>query len=706
MGSYPTSALECSGPVEPATLCLKRGLSPATPAAADAPPPFMPAGEYELLKLLGRGGMGMVYLARQSGSRRQVAYKVLTALGDGDPEALARFRGEAQTLARLRHPGIVAVYDSGTHLGSPFIAMEYVPGGSLRDLMRTGHTTAHQAAALLATVAAAVGYAHAQGVIHRDLKPANILLDADGQPKVADFGLARDLLGEQGGCRVTRTGIIAGTPGYMPPEQIEGKRKLTPAVDVWALGVMLYEMITGAVPFPGTDAEQVFARVLGHEPIPPCVWQATVPRDLETICLKCLHKEPRRRYGSGTELADDLRRFLNNRPILARRVGVLEKGVRWCRRNRAVAGLSAAILLTLTIAGAVSLALVGRIARDRSNALAAAEAEAVLRHQAETAMQAEQKARREAEATTAMLDSLLTSITPGQDILGNMRREMDRVAKALDANPGDPLVRARLLVTLGLTRQRMGDYAEAISFLEQALALRREHLGADAPLTLESACALGYAYIAANRGADAVRVLEPVLTARVAALPPDSPDAVEDLSLLRGAYDLAGRRDEADALAERVVALCAKHYGEDHEVTEWYRINLRRYSAHAGHLDEAIPVLRKALARFQATCESDSVQVICARAELGRCLLEAGKPQEALPYLKTMYETSVVRNGPTHPIALVDRNDLARCYEACGRFSDAVAHRRELHEHFRKAGDAEQADREAELLQQDLAAIR
>jgi tetratricopeptide (TPR) repeat protein len=699
------SSIDDPCPIERITLRLSRGSASSTELEPAPEAPLAVAGDYVLLRLLGRGGVGQVYLARQSGQDRQVAYKVLTSLGVVDPEALARFHGEARTLARLRHPGIVQIYDSGAYQGSPFIAMEYLPGGSLADKLRVSSLTAFQAAALIATVAEAVGYAHSRGIIHRDLKPSNILLDAENQPRVADFGLARQVVGERDSSQVTRTGTIAGTPGYMSPEQIVGKQKLTPAVDVWSLGVMLYEMITGVLPFPGAEPEQVFANVLRHEPISPRSWQSTVPRDVETICLKCLQKEPERRYANASELADDLLRFLDHEAILARPIGFVAKSVRTCRRNPVVAGLTAATMLTLAVASVISTAFATRVARDRANALAAAQAESVLRRRAETAMAAEQKSRREAEAMTAMLDSLLASVIPGRDALTSLRQEMDKAAQILRTDTGDPLTRARLLYRLALTRQNLGDFRDAVPLMEQALAIRTEVLGPNDALTRETIGALSYAYVAAGRGQDALRTLEPVAYAYLAEIPENSPEAIEMLEQLSVAYESAGQYDDADATNERLVSICEKLYGPDHETTHWRRMNLRRYTVPAGRFEEAIPVLRKAYAKFQSVCEPHATPLICARAELGRLLLANGQAREALPYLKEMYESSVARVGATHPFSAIDRNDLAKAYEACGCFAEAIPHRLGLFNHYRKAGDIKRSTFQSARLSADLAAF-
>jgi tetratricopeptide (TPR) repeat protein len=643
--------------------------------------------------------MGAVFLARQRGLNRLVAYKVLRHLGPLDPEAVERFRGEAETLARLQHDHIVQVYDSGTEHGTPFIAMEYVSGGSLADKARGGRLPPRDAAGLVAAVARAVGHAHAAGIVHRDLKPANILLTPDGRPKVADFGLARDLAADP----LTRTGLTVGTPTYMAPEQLTDRKGLTPAADVWALGCVLYELLTGAVPFCGDDAGQILITILRHEAVSPRALLPDLPRDLETVCLKCLHKEPHRRYPTGAELADDLTRFLARRPILARPVGPVEKGVRWCRRNPVVAGLTAGTAALLVAATGVSLAFADRATGERTRAVAAAEAEAELRRQAERSAEEEQKARREAEELAAALDSLVAGFTSGKDAVAELRRQLDVTAAAL-SRAGDPLVRARLLYTLALTRRKIGDYAEAVPLMERSLALRAAHLGAGHPVTRKTAHELSYTYIHVHRGDDAVRVLKPFVGAELAELPPDSPAVIDILWLLMLAYGEAGRTADQEAVGERILAVAAKNYGDDHERTEWVRVNLPRYSLAARRFDEAIPVLERAYARFRARCGPTSEEVLWTRWRLARCLMEAGRPAEAVPFMAESYEYVLTVSGPTHPLTLKAGESLAQAYEGCGRFAEAVPLRRGLRDHYRSAGDDARADAHARQLAENEAA--
>jgi predicted Ser/Thr protein kinase len=308
---------------------------------------------YEVLGELGRGGMGVVYRARQARLGRTVALKVLLAGAHAGEQELARFRAEAEAVARLHHPNVVQVYEVGEEGGHPYLALEYVDGGSLADRLRGTPLPAREAARLAEALARAVHAAHEKGIVHRDLKPANVLLTADGTPKVVDFGLAKRL---DGATLHTQTGAVLGTPDYMAPEQAEGQA-VGPAADIHALGTLLYQMLTGRPPFVAENALDTLLRVRLDEPVPPSVLQPKVPRDLSTVCLKCLPKAPAQRYASARDLADDLRRFLNGEPVRARPVGRAERLWRWCRRNPAVAALLVAVALTLVVGTAVSTVL-------------------------------------------------------------------------------------------------------------------------------------------------------------------------------------------------------------------------------------------------------------------------------------------------------------------------------------------------------------
>jgi WD40 repeat protein len=364
-----------SGPDPGGGLTAPEG-PPSTPPPADAAPlPAVPG--YEVLGELGRGGMGVVYQARQTSLNRVVALKMIRAGAHADEFDLGRFRAEAETLARLQHPGIVQVFEVGEHQGLPFFSLEFCPGGSLDRKLNGTPLPPREAAAPAERLARAVQAAHEQRVVHRDLKPANVLLAADGTPKVTDFGLARRL----DGAGQTVSGAFFGTPSYAAPEQARGDSKHATAVaDVYALGAILYECLTGRPPFKAATTYDTLALVVADEPVPPRRLQPKTPRDLETICLKCLHKEPGRRYGSAAGLAEDLQRFLEGRPIQARPVGRLERAWHWARRNpglAAASGLAAAALVTATLialAFAVSEACnAERLGREKVKTLGALE---------------------------------------------------------------------------------------------------------------------------------------------------------------------------------------------------------------------------------------------------------------------------------------------------------------------------------------------
>jgi WD40 repeat protein/serine/threonine protein kinase/Flp pilus assembly protein TadD len=333
-----------------------------SPRPAPASPLLPQVPGYEVLCELGRGGMGVVYQARQQGLNRLVALKMILAGGHADAAELARFRIEAEAIARLQHPNVVQIHEVGEHEGRPFFALEYVAGGSLAKRLGGTPLPAEEAARLVEALARAVHVAHHQGVVHRDLKPANVLLTfsreppasalpalAGGQrlneavPKVTDFGLAKLLSGDAG---QTRTGDVLGTPSYMAPEQAAGRtHDIGPAADVYALGAILYECLTGRPPFRAATVLATLEQVRSQEPVAPSRLQPSLPRDLETICLKCLQKEPGKRYAGADALADELRRFCDGVPIRARPVGATERVWRWAKRKPWIAGLSAALVV-------------------------------------------------------------------------------------------------------------------------------------------------------------------------------------------------------------------------------------------------------------------------------------------------------------------------------------------------------------------------
>jgi serine/threonine-protein kinase len=289
----------------------------------DACPVIQRVGDYELLYELGRGGMGVVFKARDVKLNRNVAVKMILPSSMPDATDLERFRTEASAAARLSHPNIVAVHAVGQQDDRWFYCMELIDGPSLSKRLKDGPLPCWTAARYMLGVARGIDHAHKNGVLHRDIKPANILLDADDQPHVADFGLAKQMTRDRGGC--TRTGAVLGTPSYMAPEQASGAKEIGPACDIYGLGALLYELLTGRPPFKAESALDTIMQVLECEPAPPHQLNNKVDRDLETICLKCLQKDPARRYQSAAMLAEDLQRYINGESISARTFGVMDR---------------------------------------------------------------------------------------------------------------------------------------------------------------------------------------------------------------------------------------------------------------------------------------------------------------------------------------------------------------------------------------------
>src|SRR5262245_15806199 len=316
---------------------------PAPPSQAETFPQTF--GDYELLEEIGRGGMGVVYKARQISLNRVVALKRIRAGQLASPEEVARFRREAEAAAGLDHPHIVPILEVGEHAGQHYFTMKLIEGGNL-NLNLARFTDAKASAELMIKIARAVHHAHQRGILHRDLKPGNILIDAEGQPHVSDFGLAQPIEKE---AKLTQSGAIVGTAEYMAPEQARGEKGLTTAADVYGLGAILYVLLTGKPPFQGDYNWETLKKVVEEEPVSPRSANRKVNRDLEAICLHCLEKQATKRYGSAEALATDLENWKVGSPISVRRTGMLRRSIKWARRHPARAALVAVVCLATVI---------------------------------------------------------------------------------------------------------------------------------------------------------------------------------------------------------------------------------------------------------------------------------------------------------------------------------------------------------------------
>jgi tetratricopeptide (TPR) repeat protein/tRNA A-37 threonylcarbamoyl transferase component Bud32 len=565
-------------------------------------------GGYELLAEIGHGGMGVVYKARQLEPERLVALKMIRAGELATAEDVRRFRQEANEAARLDHPHIVPVYEVGEQQGRHYFTMRLLEGGSLAEHLGRYRQDGKAAARLVAWVARAVHHAHQRQLLHRDLKPGNVLLDAEGQPHVADFGLAKRLSGA--GEVSQSVGAGAGTPEYMAPEQARGDVRLTTAADVYGLGGILYALLTGRPPFKGATHWETIQQLLTREPAPPSAHVRGIPRDLETICLTCLHKDPARRYASAEALADDLRRFLEGRPIASRPVGSAERLWRWGRRNPAVAGMLAA-LVAVVLGSLVGLTVLYVNARHRE-----AGARAVTRFYEEHVLAAARPEGWEGGA--------------GKDV--TLRQALDQAGPTIDeAFAGQPELEAAVRNTLGMTYHYLGQYDAASTHLEKAYQLRLRVLGPDHPDTLTS---------------------------------------LHNLAIERWRQD---RLREAIALGRQALERRRRVLGPEHEDTLFTQLNLGLFLYYQGQHDEAETLLREGIESCKRTLGPYHHHTLYGQNDLALVLWKKGKQQESVALDRQTLEGRRRSLGPDHPDTLRSMGNLACSLTYLGKLEEAEA---------------------------------
>ena len=643
--------------------------------------------DYEVLAELGRGGMGVVYRARQVLLNRPCALKMILTERSHDPNSVARFLYEAQADARLRHPNIVEIYSIGRFRGRAYLELEYVDGGTLAlKLEGTPQPVAH-AAEMVQTLARAIEVAHRAGIVHRDLKPGNILLTRDGTPKITDFGLAKVLSTDS---EITRSHSILGSPSYMAPEQAGGRsRQVGPFTDVYSLGVVLYEMLTGRPPFKAESLEETLELVRTADPVPPSRLRPRLPVDLETICLTCLRKEPSGRYPSAAALADDLERFRTGRAILARRPGIIERGLQWSRRNRAEARLVGA-LVAVVVAAMVGLsALWARAERHRGLA-------DQRRHEAESNLAEANRQRVEAVRNLlkarAAVDEYLAHIGGSAALrspaLRPLRRELLHAALAfhrqfLSEQKGDPTLRAEMAAAqlrLARVNEELLDKPAAEAAYRAALAgyeeLASEHPEDD---EVQDGLAQGLFGLACCR-LDAPEALEPLSRAiaireKLASQPSSSPrprlKLAEAYQALASRHGGAGENDEAlrTLLKAREIAQgLARDFPADsssrfslgitlHELAALHR-TLQRPRNALEFGQQALPLLRVAFLDTQLN-PWYGAQLARACDDLGAIQLDLGQREEAL---RSYAEACRVRRrvAQANPALAAAHSDLMR----------------------------------------------
>jgi serine/threonine-protein kinase len=635
---------------------------------------------YEIAGELGRGGMGVVYKALQKGLGRWVALKMVLAGSHASPQQLARFRAEASAVARLQHPNIVQIYDVGERNGLPYFSLEFVEGGTLQQRIHGNPQPPREAAYLVETLARAVAYAHQLGIVHRDLKPANVLLTRDGVPKITDFGVAKRLEDSSG---QTKSGMLVGTPSYMAPEQARAEASAVgPLVDVYALGAILYELLTGRPPFEAATTMDTIVKVTSQEAVAPSRLRYGLPPDLETICLKCLQKEPEPRYQSAQALAEDLRRFLAGEPIQARPVGSAERAWRWCKRNPRLAALGG-VALALLVGWAVSSTFLyyqilakeaakereyQRAESNREQAEENARREGIARREAEArrleAQAAEQKAAERAGVAerqrTIMLGSLYGMITKVEDKLRD-KEDMSDLRKGLLETGMDGLRQVEqafgksTLVdrSMGVAYQRLGDIYESVGKTDETMRLYKQSLVVFERLEKEEP---DNDWLPWNRA---------ISYDRLGSVSHDfQGDAAAALDYYRKSLALR------QALAARVKTPEIKPARRNAALSVSY-IKLASFTRDVGDPAAAREFARQALAQSEAALAADPKDAQSARFRatsrytLGRAEAHLGLVAEARTTLRRCIEEreKFARDDPTSAAA---KRDLGAAYEALG----------------------------------------
>jgi hypothetical protein len=662
-------------------------------------------GPFTLLRLLGEGGMGTVYLAQQQRPNRRVALKLIRH-GHFSPELSERFRREAEFLGQLEHPGIARVFEAGEHDGGngriPYLAMEYVEGETLRAHCERAGLDDRARLALMAKVARAVHHAHVRGVVHRDLKPGNILVGADGQPRVLDFGIALALDAAADPQRLTGVGELVGTLSYMSPEQIGGdSRRIDQRSDVYALGVILYELLSGEHPHALRNSSLIeAARIVSEAPARSLAKRrAALAGDVDTLVMKALEPDRNRRYQSAIELAEDIERHLQDRPILARPATATYLAGKFLRRHRLAASAAAVALLSLLAAVAVSLHFAIAEAQARREAVARAEANA---------------------AVSRFLVDMLTSADP-ERALGErltLREALDRAAASASATLGDqPAVQAEIIGTLAASYRGLGDVARAEALFTQALALagsdadeesmqlRLGQLGAildggrndeglaqadvmlaelkpraaDDAQRLNVMMERGRALLGLGRNSEALTDFRGVLAASDANPELDPEIGIQARHNLASALRTTGEFAESERLLRELLARRIALYGEEHPLSLYTRNNLAAAIQLQGRDAEAETEFRSVLEARTRVLGPEHLSTLTTMQNLANLLIQQQRRDEAEPLIRGAAEITERVFGAEHPRTQMAQNSLAYLLEDLGELDEAEAlHRRIL----------------------------
>jgi eukaryotic-like serine/threonine-protein kinase len=601
-------------------------------------------GDYELLGEIARGGMGVVYKARQVSLKRPVALKMILIGHLANETDVRRFRTEAEAAANLDHPNIVPIYEIGEHQGQHYFSMRLVEGESLAARMERvkGSMPTAEVARLLARVARAVHHAHQRGILHRDLKPGNILLDPQGQPHVTDFGLAKrvDLPSD-----LTRSETVMGTPDYMSPEQAQARNKeLTTGTDIWSLGAILYRLLTCRAPFHKETAWETMQAVVGEEPVRPGALNGRVDLDLETICLKCLEKDAQRRYASADALAEDLERWLRQEPIEARPITSWEEAVKWTKRKPAVASLALTVLLVSTL-GFIGVLWQWRQAKTNERT---AEAEA-------------KRYQQVGQFIKDMLGKMLPSVALGRDttlLRDVLAQTADRVSKELT---GQPEVQAELYVTLGGAYRDLGDYGKAEELNREALRLREAGVGKERLAVADSFTSLGWILLMQEKLAEAEVLFRQALEMRKKLAGSENEGVAAILHGLGNVRRKRGDLAEAETMLGESLVMTRRHLGKEHLTCAGPLHHLALVLEHRGDLAGSEGMFREALALKKRHLGQDHPDVALELQDLAYVLRKRNDLAGAENLLR-----EAVRIYSKQQLLATERRDVAQAVNDLG----------------------------------------
>jgi tetratricopeptide (TPR) repeat protein len=628
-------------------------------------------GDFDLLDEIGRGGMGVIYKARQVGLNRTVALKMILGGHLAAPDEIRRFRAEAEAAASLKHPNIVAIHEVGGHQGQHYFSMDFIAGRSLAAAMRDGPWPVEQAARCVQTIAKAVHFAHQQGLLHRDLKPSNVLLDHDGQPHITDFGLARRIAGTS---ELTLTGQVLGTPSYMSPEQASAKpNALGPGTDVYSLGAILYELLTGRPPFAAATPHETLNQVLTAEPVAVRLLNPAVPRDLETICLKCLDKEPARRYESSLALAQDIGRYLIHEAICALPPSAVYRARKFARRHRMGVAVSAAFVLLMGLATAISIQFGIRANREKATAFKAKEA----------ASKAGVAARKKAAEATAVLDFLrdyvLAAARP-EGLEGGLGYDVTLRQAVQAAEPriaqlftNQAFVEFDIRHALGLTFMHLDDFTNASRQFQRTTALAEEMFGPTDAIALAEPTFLAGAHLRAGHTAEAVSLFEQNLRSRRAASLTNGESLLKATEGLASAYAQAGRYSEALPLFLQVVDWGTAKFGPIDEGTIKSLANLAGLYGELGQTDNSLKRYQQVFDWYRTNLAPAHPETITAMHNLASAYERSGQYQQALSLFEPALAMSRTKLGPTNTLTLNMLNSLGLAYRRTRQWDRAIA---------------------------------